>query len=49
MTTEKTRKCKTYTDVRDYPQPKVDMKTMNAILQNCNAKIFLKETKRLLP
>ncbi|MDL1250235.1 hypothetical protein PST86_14655 [Yersinia pestis] len=46
MTTKKTFKCNAHADIRDYQQLRVDEKTINAILQNCNAKIFFKESEK---
>lgn len=45
MTTKKTFKCNAHADIRDYQQLRVDEKAINAILQNCNAKIFFKESE----
>ncbi|WP_029740841.1 hypothetical protein [Enterobacter asburiae] len=46
MTTKKTFKCNAHADIRDYQQLRVDEKTINAILQNCNAKVLFKESEK---
>lgn len=46
MTTKKTFKCNAHADIRDYQQLRVDEETIDAILQNCNQKVFFKEAEK---